>query len=297
MVSYSSEENHLTSLTPPVQERACSDEAMFLCPDWRMARKRPEIESVVAAFRRIVLPRLTTRPGFFTGNAWLRTRSRKVQFNYGQSSSAVLDLDATIERISPNLCFRGLNENRGWINKEDIIVKYRPEPASKLLVMLDTSLSMNGPYRTSAALIGSILAKHSPSGGLALLVFDSEPKLLIHFGERLKPIEAAYRVLMSPFGGVTNIGAALRYGLTVIGRSNHMSTQAILITDGERTAGIDPRGPAKRFKKLHVTLVGKRNVGIGKEIAHLGKGAFRQVDSLASVPEILFWLMRRLYRD
>ncbi len=297
MVSYSIEENHSTALTPPTEEGSCDAGAMFLCPDWRMTRKRPEIESVAAAFRRIVLPRLATRPGFLAGNAWVRTRTRRIPYSPGQTSSATLDLDSTIERIMPGLRHLRLTGEENWIRREDIIVQYRPEPAVRLLVMLDTSLSMSGPYGTSAALIGSILAKHSPSGGLALVVFHSESKLLIRFGERLKPMEAAYRVLMSPLGGVTNIAGALEYGLTLIAGSNHRPTQAILITDGERTAGIDPRSPAKRFRRLHVTLVGKRNLELTREIAHLGKGAFRQVDSLESVPQVLLWLMRRLYRD
>ena len=151
------------------------------------------------------------RAAHLAGNAWARTRTRRIPYSLGQTSSATLDLDATIERIMPGLRHLRLTGEEDWIRQEDIIVQYRPEPAVRLLVMLDTSLSMSGPYGTSAALIGSILAKHSPSGGLALVVFHSESKLLIRFGERLKPMEAAYRVLMSPLGGVTNIAGALRF--------------------------------------------------------------------------------------
>jgi hypothetical protein len=52
-----------------------------------------------------------------------------------------------------------------------------------------------------------------------MVVFDSRPKLIIRFEERLKPLEAAYRALVTPVGGVTDIAAALDYGLAVIAGS------------------------------------------------------------------------------
>ena len=183
------------------------------------------------------------------------------------------------------------------IGQEDIVLEYRPEPAVRLLVLLDTSLSMGAPQRASAAIIASVLARHSPSGGLAMVVFDSRSKLIIRFGEHLKPLEAAYRVLMTPVGGVTDIAAALDYGLTVIAGSSGKPTQSILITDGERTAGSDPWDLAKKFSRLHVALVGKRNVELGKEMARMGNGLFRQVESMEAVPQALLGLMRRLCRN
>jgi uncharacterized protein with von Willebrand factor type A (vWA) domain len=156
---------------------------------------------------------------------------------------------------------------------------------------------MSGLHRAMAAVIGAILAKQSPSGGLALIVFHSEPELLIRFGERVKPLDAAYRILSGPVGGITNISAALRRGLSVSVGSRNRSTHAVLITDGERTAGSDPCDEAKRFKRLHVVLVGGRNVESSREMARLGKGLWSQVDSLAEVPPVLLRLLQRLGKD
>lgn len=177
------------------------------------------------------------------------------------------------------------------------MVRYKPEPALRLLVILDTSLSMDGPQRPMAALIGAVLARQAPSGSLALVAFHSEPTLLIRFGERIKPLEAAYRVLRAPLGGVTNISAALEHGLCVLAASGNRPAHAVLITDGERTAGPDPCGPAKRFRKLHVMLVGRRNMVSTREMARLGKGLWRQVDRPETVPQTLLWLMQRLCKD
>jgi len=177
------------------------------------------------------------------------------------------------------------------------MVRYKPEPALRLLVMLDTSLSMDGPQRAMAALTGAVLARQAPSGSLALVAFHSEPQSIIGFGERVKPLEAAYRVLRTPVGGITNISAALEYGLHVLAAAGKRTAHAVLITDGERTAGPDPRDAAKKFRRLHVVLVGLRNAVLTSEMAHVGKGIWRQVDRLESVPHTLLWLMRRLCTD
>lgn len=245
-------------------------------------------------FRRIVLPRLPARPGLFQGAAWNKTRLRTAPC--GACVSGVeLALEATLERIIefglPNDSSQGLQFQR-----EDIMVQYTREPALRLLVMLDASLSMSGPYRAVAALTGAVLARQAPSGALALVAFHSEPRLVIGFGDRVKPLEAAYRVLRCPLGGITNISAALEHGLRMMAATNNRTAHAVLITDGERTAGPDPCSAAKRFKKLHVVLVGQRNTASTKEMARLGKGLWRQVDRPESVPNALLSLMRRLRR-
>lgn len=91
------------------------------------------------------------------------------------------------------------------------------------------------------------------------MAFHSEPQVIIGFGEQIKPLEAAYRVLRTPVGGITNISAAMENGLHVLAASGNRPDHAVLITDGERTAGPDPCDPAKKFKKLLVVLVGLRN--------------------------------------
>ncbi len=296
-IVYSCEQNAATSYPPPsTEDRPCSSDAMFLCPDWRAPRKRPEFESVASALRKIVLPHLLARPGIMTSNISTGLRSRTVSQIYGPPCYGTLDLEATMERIMPALHHQQLTGSQQPVGREDIMVQCRPEPAVRLLVMLDTSMSMSGPNRVCAALVGSVLARHCPGGELALVVFHSEPKLIIRFGERLKPLEAAYRVMMSPVGGITNIADALELGLTVIARSNHKSSHAVLITDGERTAGPDPLYLANRFRKLHVALVGKRNLEWAKEMADLGNGYFRQIEDAESIPNLMLRLMQQIFR-
>jgi len=271
--------------------------AMFLCPDWKAKRIRPKMEPTVTAFRRIALPLLLSRSGISWGPTRSGIRIRTVPHATCGTVSAALALEATLERMIPTPDPEGPTDRGPWLRREDIMVQYRPDPDLKLLVMLDTSLSMSGPHRALAAVIGAVLAKQSPSGGLALVAFHSESKLLIRFGERVKPLDAAYRVLGSPLGGTTNISAALEDGLSVLAGSGNRSAHAVLITDGERTAGPDPCDEAKKFRRLHVVLVGRRNVVSSREMARLGRGLWHQVDSLEATPPTLLRLLQRLCRD
>jgi Mg-chelatase subunit ChlD len=270
--------------------------AMFLCPDWKAKRLRPRMGPAVDAFRRVALPRLLTGPGVFQSASSIRARMRAVPYGSRGVGQNDLALEATLERIMPKLN-SAATALSARLQREDILVQYTPEPALRLLIMLDTSLSMSGPHRALAAVVGAVLARHSPGGGLALMVFHSKPELLIHFGERVKPLEAAYRVLASSVGDITNISAALQRGSSILGGSGSRSAHAVLITDGERTAGADPCHEAERFRKLHVVLVGRRNVVVTKEIARLGNGLWRQVDSLSAVPSMLLSLLQRLCKN
>ena len=289
-------EEQSPALPPMAAEGMFPSAAPFLCPDWKAARKRPQMEPALAAFRRAALPRLFTRPGVIPGNARTRTRVRMVPCGTWGAYPATLALEETLERVMPVLHPSGSLESSA-LRREDILVRYRPEPTLTLLVMLDTSLSMSGRHRILAAVIGALLAEQIPTGKLALMAFHSEPKLLIRFGERVRPLDAAYRVLGSPVGGVTNISAALEQGLVALGGLGSRTAHAVLITDGERTAGPDPCHAAHRFRKLHVVLVGRRNVALSKEMARLGKGLWRGVDSLEAVPQILLGLMQHLCNE
>jgi len=89
--------------------------------------------------------------GFFGGRA--RTRFRTVPYGTFGAGPAALALEATVERISPALAPDG--SVRAWrsLQRDDIMVWYKPEPAFKLLVILDTSLSMGGAHRGVAAVM------------------------------------------------------------------------------------------------------------------------------------------------
>jgi len=270
--------------------------ATFLCQDWKAARLRPKIGKAADAFRRVALPRLLARSGIHTGAGSFRARTQTVPYGSCGIGVAGLDLEATLERILPALGTAGSVEEQP-LRPEDILVRFRPDPAMRLLVMLDTSLSMSGLNRAVSAVIGAVLARQSPSGGLALIVFHSEPNMLIRFGERVKPLEAAYRVLASPVGGITNISAALKHGASVLAGCRTRSAHAVLTTDGENTAGPDPCDEAKKFRRLHVVLVGLRNTTSSRELARLGRGLWRQVDRLDATPPILLRLLQQVCKD
>jgi Mg-chelatase subunit ChlD len=195
-----------------------------------------------------------------------------------------LALEATLERWIPGRPF----------SREDIRVWERHEPALNLLVLFDTSLSMSGPGRITAAVAAAILAREAALGKIALLAFHAEVDTVIRFGERIRPMEAAYRVLKLPMGGITDLDAVMKKGLRMLAGNPGHKTQTVLITDAERTAGPDPSEVASRYSGLNVVLIGGRNVESAKQLAHLGKGRFRQVESLTALPSVLFGLLVKL---
>lgn len=246
----------------------------FSCPDWDSLRRRRETESAVRAFRKMVLPKVRRRLGALTRTR--RPGARRPVIPY-DGRPLPLALEPTLERILP-----------GRIpGREDIFVEDRSEPGLSLLVLFDTSLSMGGESWVPAAVTAAVLAQAAALGEAALIGFHSKPEYAVRFGENVKPLEAAYRVLALPFGGTTNLEAALLEGQKALAAHRRPNTHSILITDAERTAGADPRPVARRYRRLSVIHLGRRNLELSRSLAGLGRGRFRQVDGLSSLPKVL----------
>lgn len=253
--------------------------AAFICPDWRLPLKRPPVEPALSALRRLVLPQMRWQlllAGASGGRGW-----QPAPFLGGSED---LDLEATLERLLPGRPAAA----------EDIIVRRPRRPDLRLLVLLDTSLSLSGPGRVPAAVAGGALARLAASGGLALLAFGEEPRPVIGFGQRVPAWQAAWRVLTLPLGGVTDLAAALQRGLRELAGQRSREVHTVLISDVERTAGPDPRPLAARYRNLHVLLIGERNQSLARQLARLGKGRFVQALRLAKLPQALIMLLRAL---
>lgn len=196
-----------------------------------------------------------------------------------------LALEPALERLWP-----GTPERWG-----ELPVIQRQERGLTLVVMLDTSLSMTGPARVAAAVAAAALARLGGPGRLGLIGFGPTARVVIVPGRRVRPLEAAYRVLGLPMGGVTDLGAGLRLGLRLT-RGAGRGAQAVLVSDAERTAGPDPRPLAGAFGRLHVVLVGGRNLALGRELAQKGRGRLRMVEGLAGLAPTLARLVADLER-
>ncbi|MFH1057179.1 MAG: VWA domain-containing protein [Pseudomonadota bacterium] len=253
----------------------------FLVPDWNWEKRRQAAAPALNALRRLVLPRV--RRGLMQASVGAgRARERVAAYRGGREPLA---LEAALERIWP--------ERPETFY--DLPVVIREERGPGLVVMLDTSLSMAGPGRVAAAVAAAALCRLAAPGRLGLAGFGERARTVIAWGRRVRPLEAAYRVLGLALGGVTDLAAGLRQGHRLMAGAPP-GAAAVLITDAERTAGADPRALAGRFARLHVVLLGGRNLGLGRDLARRGGGRLLRVDSLAQLPGALGRLVRDLER-
>ena len=197
-----------------------------------------------------------------------------------------LDLEASLDRLAPGRV----------MGRDDLWVRGRKQPALNLLVLLDTSLSISGEARIPAAVAGAVLAREAAMARLALIAFHSEAETVIRFGMRIRPLEAAQRVLRLKWGGPTDLGAALKAGAKLLRYGPPGFTHTVLISDGEHTSGPDPRNAARRFSGLHMILIGRRNLALARDLTRLGKGGLRQAEGLKDLPGALMELLAGLAR-
>lgn len=252
----------------------------FICSDWSTRRRTPDNDRAARAFRRLALPRIGRR---LTGLGAGRTGRPTLRPYSGGPEP--LALEPTLERLLPDRP----------VERRDIIVYAQPDDRLNLVVLMDTSLSMTGPHRISAAVAGAALVKQAPPGRLALIGFHEQAQSVVRLGQRIKPLEAAHRLLALDQGGVTDLAEALRYGRETTAGGMTGPRETILISDCERTAGADPCPEAARSGRLHVVLIGQRNRPLARRLADLGSGSLTGVDGLEELPSALSELLRRLY--
>lgn len=250
-------------------------------PDWSWEKRRQASGPALTALRRLVLPRLR-RGLMHTASGAGRTRERVIAYRGGREPLAV---EAALERFWPD------RPETFY----DLPVLMREERGPGLVVMLDTSLSMAGPGRVAAAVAAAALCRLAAPGRLGLAGFGERARTVIAWGRRVRPLEAAYRVLGLALGGVTDLAAGLHQGLRLLAGAPR-GAAGVLVTDAERTAGADPRALAGRFSRLHVVLLGGRNLELGRELARRGRGRLLRVESLAELPGVLGRLVRDLER-
>ncbi len=108
-----------------------------------------------------------------------------------------------------------------------------------VIVMLDTSLSMNGTKLLYAGLCVAILSRLIPSGDLAVMGFDKEVYPIKNLDEEVSSYHLISRLFeLKPRGG-TNLAEALKFGGKLIFQSPH-SSKLIMLTDADPSTGNNP---------------------------------------------------------
>jgi len=254
-----------------------------MAPDQVPERRAREADPLLRAFHRVTVPRIRRRLARLGPAGRRRGRPSAVPYSGGPEPLA---LEATLERMVPGLPRGGA----------EVLVESRSAKELSLLILMDTSLSMAGRGRMEAAVAGAVLAREAAPGRLGLIGFHARPEVLVDFGRTIRPLMAAYRLLAQPWGGVTDLEAALKKGLGMISGRRVPGLQTILISDAERTAGQDPLPLAARFGRLHVVLIGRRNQDLALELARRGKGVLRRVEGARDLVPALTGLLESLGR-
>lgn len=169
---------------------------------------------------------------------------------------------------------------------------------SRLLLVMDLSLSMKGEKLAMLTTAVASLALSLPQDRFAVLGFDSNPVWMKTFTEILDDRELIRRILAFPATGFTHIEAALTTARDSIPPRFRSRTQVLLLTDGTYTEGGSPLPLAPQFHKLNTLSVGK-NIG-GRSLlislAHQGSGEYFEARDLHALPSTLLRMVRALLR-
>jgi hypothetical protein len=143
----------------------------------------------------------------------------------------------------------------------DWVVEFREEERRQVVLMIDTSGSMAGEPMALASVAAAVLALKVAPWDLGIVTFADDARDVVLLGERIPPEEMVRRLLDQPCRGSTNIEAALAAGERQLGRASDPRRAGVLVSDGQFTAGNNPRPVAGRFTSTSCTRRPPRPAG------------------------------------
>jgi hypothetical protein len=164
----------------------------------------------------------------------------------------------------------------------------------RVVLCLDTSQSMTGDKMKLLGVAAAMVALNSTPDRYAAVAFENEARILKTFEQPFPAPMLLGRLLEMPYKGYTHLEDGLRAAL----REQRPGSAVILVTDGLFTAGRDPRFLAPRLAPLHVVSLGTEESGMRfcRELASHGQGSFHHAPVLASLPTVMYSLIRQLNR-
>jgi MoxR-like ATPase/Mg-chelatase subunit ChlD len=250
---------------------------------------------VIAEAERLATAAVLNRAAALVGP--LRGRTRVRRSPHEAAPHGELDVPGTLENIA----------GKRHPDAGDWIVEHREEERRQVVLMIDSSGSMAGEPMALAAVAAAVLALKIRPGDLGIVGFADEARDVVVLGEQLPVEEVVRRMLDRPCHGSTNIEAALEAGEHQLARTRNPRSAAVLVSDGQYTAGGDPREAAARLDRLHVLLTKadepvKTAVWInplrqvGPDVARLGGGSLVPVRTFEELPRRMLDLADVLLR-
>lgn len=185
-------------------------------------------------------------------------------------------LDARASESAPDLDQLVM---RSWV---------RTEHALSLIV--DRSGSMGGERLVAAALAAAVVACRAPSDYSVVAV--ARDAVVVKAQDEARSVEQVIDDLLALRGhGTTNLELGLRVARDQLARSPSARRIALLLSDGNATAGGDPTVVARSLDMLHAVAPPGDNTAAA-ELARVGGGRFVELPGPSQVPEALLRLMR-----
>jgi Mg-chelatase subunit ChlD len=237
----------------------------------------PEIAEIERLAARIVVRRARAR---LAGGPARTGRIGSVRYSFRSDD---IDIDRTVE---------SLVEHPVPLHS-DIWVHDRTPRRRSVVLLLDVSGSMRGRRLLEAATAAAAASLALEHDELAVVAFASDPAVLRQGDHLMAASELARRVLRLRPAGLTDIQAGLAAGVEQLGLMRSGQRIGIVMTDGVRNLGADPRGTAARFGRLSVlaTTTSPWRLALCRELAAAGSGICETYRSLDDLPVALSRLL------
>lgn len=195
-----------------------------------------------------------------------------------------IDLDATIEVLA----------ERPVPEEEDIVVRDRIRATRTVVLVVDVSGSTKGERIATAAATVGALAAELDRDRLGVIAFWSDAAVLLRPGDPVRPDELLDRLVRIPARGLTNVAFPLELAAEQLAGAPTREARALLLSDCVHNAGPDPRPVAAALPRLDVLLdtTGEKDVDLGRDLAHAGRGTLHLVRGYRDVAPALSEVFR-----
>ncbi|MDH3754915.1 MAG: VWA domain-containing protein [Acidimicrobiia bacterium] len=196
---------------------------------------------------------------------------------------ADLDLEASLDAlVDARMGDRPVDLDRlvasSWVRSEHA-----------LALVIDRSGSMSGDRLVAAALATAVMACRAPQD--YSIIAMARDAIVVKAQDRDRDIEAVIDDVLALRGhGTTNVELGLQAAAAQLERSRSSRRIAVLLSDGNVTAGGDPADAARRLDELHVIC--PPDSPAATELARVGGGRSVELGGPSSVPDALLQLLR-----
>lgn len=187
-----------------------------------------------------------------------------------------IDVESTVERYLDH----PYEELQPWTFS-------RKKSRNPVVLLIDTSFSMNGQKLLIAAMVVATLGKLIPANDLCIVKFANKPEFVKQFEEDVMGHSLLMRILQLRPRGYTDLQQALAFGNRLVNPYVPHS-KLILLSDADPTMGKNPLPEAGKIQQLDVLLFPHGNRWLGQRLAKEAlRGNVQQLNKVNDVPEVL----------